>query len=187
MAKEQKQQKSASPSSTNVIRRLIPVAQPANPKDGIEHRGFPRRTLELRVKLRRGEADEPSFAATLPSDNVSMSGMFLHSTFFLPVGTTFELSFSLPSEERPVTVRAELVRHQSDPVPGLGVRFEEFHGQSEIAMARLFLDAKMQEFSGRYLSSARAKTLDSEHERLVDALAAWELEKVTSGVDPWAP
>ena len=185
MAKEQKQPKSSS--STNMIRRLVPVALPANPKDGIEHRGFPRRTLELRVQLRRGEADEPSFAATLPSDNVSMSGMFLRSTFFLPVGTTFELSFSLPGEERPVQVRAELTRHQGEPLSGIGVRFEEFHGQSEIAMARLFLDAKMQEFSGRYLGSARAKTLDSEHERLVDALAAWELEKVTSGMDPWAP
>ena len=167
------------------IRRLAPVP----PSDGpeVEHRGFPRRTMELTVGVRRGEIDEPTFAATLRSDNVSMSGIFLRSTFFLPVGTELELSFRLPTEERPVRVRATLVRHQSDPHSGMGVHFDDFLDQSEVALARLFLDARIAAFTKKYMSSARAKELDDEAERLVDALAAWELDKVTKGVDPWAP
>lgn len=181
MANEKKGSKNAAG-----LRRLVPVPAPVRAGEGEEHRGFPRRGLELAVGLRRGEENAPSFSATLHSENVSMSGIFLHSTFFLPVGTSFELTFRLPDEDAPVQVRARLVRHQHEPVSGLGVHFEEFYGQSEIALARLFLNARMQEFSRRYLSSARARTLDSEHERLVDALAAWELEKVATGEDPWS-
>ena len=175
------------PQKSAGIRRLVPVPHPPSAEHGVEHRGFPRRPMELVVGLRQGPAGAPSFAATLRSDNVSMSGIFLRSTYFLPVGTLFDLSFRLPAEEQPVAVRARLVRHQDGDGSGLGLEFEEFSGQSEIAMARLFLDEKVRDFAERYLGSGRAKSLKSEGARLVDALAAWELEKVTHEVDPWAP
>jgi len=186
MANDRKAQ-AQSKTASGGIRRLVPVPHPPDPSVGVEHRGFPRSALELKVALRRGDSDDPSFAATLRSENVSMSGMFLRSTFFLPLGTTFDLSFKLPNEERPVLVRAELVRHQEEPESGIGLHFQEFFGQTEVALARLFLDQRVEAFTKRYLDSPRSKGLKSEAERMVDALVAWELDKVTTGTDPWAP
>src|SRR6516164_9637408 len=88
--------------------------------DGPEHRAFPRAKLMVPFGLWIGEGDGKRFSATLTSVNVSVSGAFLRSSFFLPVGT--ELS----------------VRFQVEPTG-----------------------------------------------RVVDALAAWELLKVTSPNDPW--
>ena len=52
-------------------------------------------------------------------------------------------------------------------------------------IAQLFLGERLRSFAETYLASKRAKSLSSEHERVVDALAAWELQKVTSPADPW--
>jgi hypothetical protein len=43
----------------------------------------------------------------------------------------------------------------------------------------------LQAFAQDYLASRRAKSLTSELDRCVDALAAWELAKVTSTESPW--
>jgi hypothetical protein len=187
MANDRKAQAQNKASSGGGIRRLVPLPRAPDPSAGEEHRGFPRSALELKVSLRRGDSDDPNFAATLRSDNVSMSGVFLLSTFFLPLGTSFDLSFKLPNEDRPVLVRAELVRHQHEPTSGMGLHFQEFFGQTEVALARLFLDERVEAFTKRYLDSPRSKGLKTEAERMVDALVAWELDKVTTGTDPWAP
>ena len=54
-----------------------------------------------------------------------------------------------------------------------------------MTLARLFLGARLQAFAEGYLQSKRARSLTSELDRCVDALAAWELQKVTTTASPW--
>ncbi|GHG73983.1 PilZ domain-containing protein [Comamonas sp. JC664] len=156
-----------------------------------EHRHFPRAQLATRFEVWvDDEAGERRFAASLLSVNVSVSGAFLESTFYLPLGTVLGVRFSLEPGAAPVLARAEIVREERGDGPegrsGFGVRFLDFSGQTEVALARLFVGMRLRAFAEDYLKSQRARSLPNEVERVVDVLAAWELLKATSSVsDPW--
>lgn len=159
---------------------------------GEEHRQFPRAKMEVPFNVWIGDDDDRKFSATPRSTNVSVSGAFLNTTFFLPIGTELMVSFTLEGDESMVEARAEIVREErpnnrsGEGRSGVGIRFTEFFGQSEVWLARLFLEEQLATFVKKYLQSARARSLDDETERIVDAVAAWELRKVTSGEkDPW--
>lgn len=157
---------------------------------GSEHRQFPRALMAVPFRLWMGEAAKRTFAASLKASNISVSGAFLESTFFLPVGAELQVSFELEAGEEPVLARAEIIRQESLDSQGRGrsgfaVRFIEFFEQSEVTLAKLFLGDKLREFADGYLNSKRARALPSEFDRCVDALAAWELKKVTSTSDAW--
>lgn len=160
----------------------------ASAADGseLEHRQFPRAELAVPVELWIGEGKERTFSATLKSSNVSVSGMFLDSSFFLALGTELSLRFGVGQGNDRVLGKGEVVREaRSDSGSGMGVRFVTFEGQSEVTLARLFLGDALREFAEEYLATARAKSLKGEFERVVDALAAWELLRVTRPGDPW--
>jgi hypothetical protein len=155
----------------------------------VEHRHFPRARLTTNFVLWIDEQGDRRFTATLRSVNVSVSGAFLESTFFLPVDTELRVRFSLEEGAAPVEARARIVReqrprHEGDP-SGFGIRFEEFYGQTEVSLARLFLDMRLRTFAEEYLRSNRARGLPNELERVVDALAAWELLKANNPTDTW--
>jgi hypothetical protein len=158
-----------------------------------EHRRFPRAKLRVPFTLYIGEDTDRRFSAALRSNNLSVSGAFLESTFFLPVGTELQVRFSLEGNAEPVQARAEIVREERpDPRTGEGrsgfaIRFLEFSGQTEVTLAKLFLGEQLRAFAERYLQSRRARGLSNELDRVVDALAAWELLKVTSPENPWSP
>lgn len=157
---------------------------------GAEHRQFPRALMAVPFRLWIGEGEARSFSASLTSSNISVSGAFLDSTFFLPIGSELQVSFLLEGTTEPVLARSEILRVESKDGAGRGrsglaVRFIEFFQQSEVTLARLFLQDKLMEFAEGYLSSRRARSLTSELDRCVDALAAWELKKVTSVADAW--
>jgi hypothetical protein len=161
--------------------------------DGEEHRQFPRAKMRVHFEAWIDREDERVFAASFHSANLSVSGAFLESTFFLPVGTEIRVSFDLEDNPEPVQARAQIVRVES-PNPrtgegrsGIAIRFVEFFGQTEVTLARLFLGDKLRDFSERYMASKRARALNNELDRVVDALAAWELLKVTQPGDPWRP
>lgn len=160
---------------------------------GSEHRQFPRARMSVPFKVWIGETANLRFSAQLPSANVSVSGAFLESTFFLPIGTEIRVSFSLEAGAAPVDARAEIVREErpddrtGQGRSGFGIRFVEFFGQTEVTLAKLFLGEQLRGFAEEYLSSKRARSLTSELDRVVDALAAWELLKVTTPGDPWRP
>ena len=157
--------------------------------DGHEHRQFPRAKMEMPFSLWIDKDGDRCFSATLPSKNLSVSGAFLSSTFFLPVGTELRVRFELEAENNdPVDARAEVVRQDTtEGHSGMALRFVEFFDKTEVTLARLFLAERLTSFADDYLSSKRAKSLTSELERVVDALAAWELLKVTHPGDIWAP
>jgi hypothetical protein len=119
---------------------------------------------------------------------VSVSGAFLESTFFLPVGTELQVRFTLEENMEPVLARGEIVREERTAEggrSGFGIRFVEFTGQTEVTLARLFLGMRLRSFAEEYLQSRRARSLPNELERVVDVLAAWELMKATTPGDPW--
>ena len=60
------------------------------------------------------------------TDNISTSGMLLHTSRVLPVGSVVPFAIELPEDVKPIHGRAEVVRHASprrERVPGMGVRF----------------------------------------------------------------
>lgn len=177
-----------------VHRDTPPVAPylgpPLDPFGGPEHRQFPRAKMSVPFRLSIGDGEDVRFQATLASANVSVSGAFLESTFFLPLGTEVRASFELDPDEDPVLARAEIVRTETPGRDGKGrsgfaLRFVEFYQQSEVTLAKLFLGQRLKLFAEEYLASKRARSLSSELERCVDALAAWELRKVTGRESPW--
>jgi hypothetical protein len=166
---------------------LAPVIE-ARASNEPEHRQFPRARLATRFELWREEGGERTFAASFTSHNVSVSGAFLESTFFMPMGTELNVRFSLEEGAEPVLARAQIVREERAGLngrSGFGIRFMEFSGQTEVSLARLFLGMRLRDFVEQYLQSRRARSLPSEFERAVDVLAAWELLKATSPGDPW--
>ncbi|HYO59685.1 PilZ domain-containing protein [Archangium sp.] len=161
----------------------------AGGEEEVEHRHFPRARLATNFELWIDEEGDRRFTATLRSANVSVGGAFLESTFFLPLDTEFRVRFSLEPGTAPVEARARIVREQrprrEDEPSGFGIRFEEFYGQTEVSLARLFLDMRLRTFAEEYLRSNRARGLPNELERVVDALAAWELLKANNPTDTW--
>lgn len=163
------------------------------PYDGQEHRQFPRARMAVRFEAWIGEGSDRRFQASFTSADVSVSGAFLESTFFLPVGTEIRVSFALEEGADPVQARASIVREErQDPRTGggrsgFGIKFVEFFSQTEVTLAKLFLGAKLRAFAEAYMGSRRARSLTNELDRVVDALAAWELQKVTTPGDPWRP
>lgn len=175
---------------TAALKQPDALGPPLDSYGGPEHRQFPRAKMSVAFRLAIGDGDDVRFQATLASANVSVSGAFLESTFFLPIGTEVRAAFVLDPDEDPVLARAEIVRQETPGRDGRGrsgfaLRFVEFFQQSEVTLAKLFLGARLKAFAQEYLSSKRAKSLSSELERCVDALAAWELRKVTSSESPW--
>lgn len=187
------------PELTKVARPVggaLDVRRPAAPliemnQGEAEHRQFPRAQLATRFEVWvDGDGGARRFSASFTSVNVSVSGAFLESTFYLPLGTVLGVSFSLEPGAAPVRARAEIVREERSDGPegrsGFGVRFIDFSGQTEVALARLFVGMRLRAFAEDYLKSQRARSLPNELERVVDVLAAWELLKATtSAADPW--
>ena len=155
----------------------------------MEHRHFPRARLTTRFEVWIDEGGARRFTASLRSSNVSVGGAFLESTFFLPLNTELRVRFALEQAAAPVEARARVVREQreaqGEEASGFGIRFEEFYGQTEVSLARLFLDSRLRTFAADYLRSQRARGLSNELERVVDALAAWELLKAHTPMDTW--
>ncbi|PTL77537.1 PilZ domain-containing protein [Vitiosangium sp. GDMCC 1.1324] len=177
----------ASPSSPRSF--FSPIIETA-PEEEVEHRHFPRARLATNFELWIDDGEGARrFTATLRSANVSVGGAFVESTFFLPLDTELRVRFSLEQGGAPVEARARIVREQrarrEEETSGFGIRFEEFYGQTEVSLARLFLDMRLRTFAEEYLRSNRARGLPNELERVVDALAAWELLKANNPSDTW--
>jgi PilZ domain len=176
------------PAALAAPRGLFPFIEPGGEEE-VEHRHFPRARLATSFELWIDEQGARRFTATLRSVHVSMGGAFLESTFFLPMDTQLRVRFSLEERAAPVEARARIVREQrprrEDDPSGFGIRFEEFYGQTEVSLARLFLDMRLRTFAEEYLRSTRARGLPNELERVVDALAAWELLKANNPTDTW--
>src|SRR5512140_1180361 len=82
-------------------------------EDGaLEHRQSPRAKMTVGFGAWIGEPPQLRFSAVLKSVNLSVSGAFLESTFFLPLGTELRVRFQLEEDATPVDARAQIVREE---------------------------------------------------------------------------
>lgn len=142
---------------------------------------LPRARLAVPFRLCIGEGADTRFSARLPSRDLSVSGAFLESSFFLPVGTKLRVRFQVEEDSPPLEASAEIVRNQPGEggEGGFALRFFEFHGAAHVAITELVLGEQLRDFTARYRKSRRAAALATDEERWVDLIASWELFKAT--------
>ncbi|HEY3446026.1 MAG TPA: PilZ domain-containing protein [Myxococcales bacterium] len=143
---------------------------------------LPRAQLTVPFELSIADESGTRFQAKLRSRDLSVSGAFLESSYFLPIGTRLEVCFQLDDDAAPLCAVAEIVRHEDegrDGPGGFALRFMEFKGDARVAITELVLGESLNEFAQRYLKSKRAGAFASEAEGIVDLLASWELFKAT--------
>jgi len=132
--------------------------------------------------LHIGDGADQCFCAKLASRDLSVTGAFLESSYFLPVGTRLQVAFQVEEDAPPLRASAEIVRHEKAGKRGEGgfaIRFFEFEGASRVAVTELILGEQLRAFIGRYQRSKRARQLHDETERMMDLVASWELHKAT--------
>lgn len=148
-------------------------------------RRYPR--ADLTVTARLSLADDPTrtFEAALPTNNISVGGLFLQSSFFLKVGTRLLVHLSLPPG-REVRAKGEVVRLEtSDGASGIALRFTEYLDGSEVVLATHFLSPVLREFIKGYAREHRFEASPEYIAHTADVLAAWELRKAELGTDVW--
>jgi len=151
-------------------------------------RRFPRAGVSVKVHLTVGDGPQRSFDAMLPSRDLSVSGVFFESTFFLKIGQSVDVSFRLPPQNRQVRARGRVVRVEtleegSKPRTGFAVKFEEYYDSSDVVLANYFLAPALREFITSYASRSRLRLSDETVGLVVDVMSAWELEKMNEPVD----
>lgn len=140
--------------------------------------------LKARIFVQGSGKKERMLEAVLATRDLSMTGVFFESTFFLKVGSVVRVEFTLPSDNRLIRVMGSIVREERaerTQTPkgvrsGFAVHFSEFVDDSAVVLASLFLAPRVREFVTDYLS-VRRKDTRSENDRLVDVVVAWELGK----------
>lgn len=155
--------------------------------DGSERRRFPRKPTEVKVKLEAVRARGIAFEAHLPSSDVSIGGIFLHSEFFVNMGTELFVEFELPGVPEPVRVKGMVVREQRSSTgsgkarTGFAIEFTEFINDARISLASYFLAPSIREFVKKYSRTERHSRYKDQDERLVDLIVAWEMDCLDRG------
>ncbi|RLB58820.1 MAG: PilZ domain-containing protein [Deltaproteobacteria bacterium] len=149
---------------------------------GAERRRFPRRPADIKVKLRAWRRDDVVFEATLPTQDLSIGGIFLQSEFFIKPGTRLRAEFQLEEGSELVAVEGVVVRQERVVAgsrrvrSGFAIQFVDYLEDAKQVLARHFLAPAVREFVEKYLRSGRPRKLRSEDDRLVDVVVAWELD-----------
>ena len=82
-----------------------------------------------------------------PIQDISKSGILMATELNLEPGTLLELSFEIPGYKKPIRVDGEVVRiikarKNSEDLPGIGVRFEDFKGDSQKRLDKYILKSQ---------------------------------------------
>ena len=175
-----------SPAPKSVPTMNKPAAGTPPPR-GEVRRQYPRAAIHVRTKLSLADDPSRSFEASLPTVNLSVGGMFLESSFFLKLGTKLLVQLELPQRGRPVKVKGEVVRVESDAkgVSGFALRFTEYLEGSQVILATHFLSPVLKEFLVQYAKEHRFDASAEYLAHTADVLAAWELKKAELGGDVW--
>ncbi|MHB8420973.1 MAG: PilZ domain-containing protein [Myxococcales bacterium] len=171
----------------------FPPREPKASAGSSDKRRYPRAPLETRVRLSAG-AEGRAFQATLRSVDVSLGGIFFQSEYMLKLGSELHVAFDLPEEGRSVEADGVVVRierydeRRKAGRSGFALRFTAFEGDGAVALASLFLAPRLRDFAGRWLKTrGRSRARETELDRLVDVLIAWELERLTEEPEAVAP
>ena len=155
-------------------------------------RRFPRVALCVKARLSAASAKGASqFEATLSTTNVSVGGVFFESTYFLKIGQSLHVEFALPGTAKKVCAKGHVVRIESRDEggrskSGFAVRFDEYLESSDLVLAQYFLEPQLRGFMKEYTHRQGLKLSREQMDFVVDALAAWELEKADAVANPWS-
>jgi len=75
------------------------------------------------------------------TQNISLGGMFLIAAAPLPIGSTVQLRFTLPTQPEPVEVAGDVrwvVKKGPDEESGIGIRFQGLRARDVWALNRFF-------------------------------------------------
>jgi uncharacterized protein (TIGR02266 family) len=78
---------------------------------------------------------------TSQTRNISLGGLYLDSLTALPIGTTVQLRFALPTQPEPVEVTGDVrwvVKKGSGDASGVGIRFQGLRAKDVWALNRFF-------------------------------------------------
>src|SRR4029077_10085686 len=76
--------------------------------------------------------------------NISLGGLYLESASPLPIGTTVQLRFQLPTQPEPVEVAGDVrwvVKKGAGDASGIGIRFQGLRARDVWALNRYFQSA----------------------------------------------
>ena len=137
--------------------------------------------LPIRLSMKDGDRE---FQATIYSTDISVSGIFLASDFFLKVGTELDLEFTMPNDDRVVRTRGVIVREvrldeggRRPGAAGFAMRFTEYYADAKTVLASSFLVVELDDFVEDFLER-RSRRPINEREALREVLIAWEVGKM---------
>jgi uncharacterized protein (TIGR02266 family) len=73
--------------------------------------------------------------------NISLGGLYLESPVPLPIGTTVQLRFQLPTQPEPVEVAGDVrwvIKKGAGDQSGIGIRFQGLRARDVWALTRFF-------------------------------------------------
>jgi hypothetical protein len=165
----------------------------APPKTSPAHknqRQYPRAPIRVKARLTMGPPGSPQFEATLNTRDVSVSGIFFESSFFLKVGQTVDVQLDLPPDNREVSARGRVVRietrdHRGKEASGFAVHFQQFFDSSEVVLANYFMSEVLKKFVEEYARRRKVRFSSAEMGAILDVLASWELSQSLHKVEVW--
>lgn len=163
---------------------------PRRPTSGPSNqRRYPRAPVRVKARLTVGSDRARQFEATLNTRNLSISGIFFESTFFLKLGQQVDVQLTLPGD-RDVHARGRIVRvetrdERGRESGGFAVRFEEYVDASDVVLANFFMSEVLEKFVVDYAKRRKIKFAAAEMRALVDVLASWELSRSLNNITPW--
>jgi hypothetical protein len=142
---------------------------------GDERRRFQRVPKELKVRLFAGASQGGYLEARLESVDMSLSGIFLRSTFFLPEGTPVRVELD-GAWGQTAEAKGTVARVQRDgDNTGFGIHFEALDTETLRDLVGIFVGDRIERFVQTF-SRQRGKGVDQEV--LWEGILAWELERL---------
>jgi hypothetical protein len=165
-----------------------PAALPLPPPEwlaiegaGPEKRRYERVRHDLQVRLYAGKEQKSYLEASLRTVDVSLSGMFLRSTFFLPEDIPVRVEFD-PPWGTTATVHGRVARTDRDaPEPGFAIEFDRLDSESLKDLVCLFAGEHVERVVRDFLPDHRAGDAAT---LLWEGIVAWELARLRLKVDP---
>jgi hypothetical protein len=153
-----------------------------------DKRRFPRIEERIPVQLRI-QSGKREFSAKVYTADISLTGVFFSTEFYLKSGTELDLEFTMPGDDRVIRVRGMIVREvrvdqrrpSAKAKSGFGLRFTKYHDDAKTVLASAFLAHKLDGFVDGYLER-RTKKLKTEKQQLLDIIVAWEVTRMDLGL-----
>jgi hypothetical protein len=157
-----------------------PKVKPREPEPlatGAERRRHRRVPKELKIRLYAGADQGTRLEAILLSSDVSLSGVFLRSTFFMPEGIPVRVEVETPlgdvAEVQGVVARVQ----RAGANQGFGIHFTQIDAETLRHLVALSAGDDVLEFVERFAYGRSAK----EQAFLSEGILTWEAERLERG------